>query len=131
MSHTVANEPYEVVLGPTAIRVVLSLPDPSDRKQLADALRAELINGPNAHNELRFDEAVRTYSDRGGGPGKMIYTATPLSFAGYTAVHRRLTKEELKRLRNEQGRSTARQGVYLIDILRAESAFTRTVPRLV
>jgi hypothetical protein len=131
MSHTGVNDAYEVVLGPAAIRTVLSLPGPGERKELADALRTELTNGPNAHNELRFDDAVRTYSDRGAGPGKAVYTATPLSFAGYTAIHRHLTREELKRMRREQGRSTARRGLYLIDILRAESAFTRTVPRLV
>jgi hypothetical protein len=124
-----ANNPYEVVLAPAAIRVVLSLPDPGNRRRLADALRAELIDGPNAHNEFRFDDA--SYSDRGSGPGQVIYTATPLSFAGYTAVHRRLTREEQDRLRQELDRSTAALGVYVFDILRAESAFTRTVPRLV
>jgi hypothetical protein len=122
-----ANRPYEVVLAPAAIRVVLSLPDPDNRGRLADALRAELIDGPNAHNEFRFDDA--SYSDHGAGPGYVIYTATPLSFAGYTAVHRRLTREERDRLRQELDRSTAALGVYVFDILRAESAFTRTVPR--
>ena len=130
MSHSGVNDAYEVVLGPAAIRTVLSLPDPGERKELADALRTELINGPNARNELRFDDAVRAYSDRGAGPGKVVYTATPLSFAVLTAVHRRLTRDELRRLRREQGRSTASRGLYVIDILRAESAFTRTVPRL-
>jgi hypothetical protein len=124
-----ANKPYEVVLGPAAIRVVLGLPDPDNRRRLANALRAELIDGPNAHNEFRFDDA--SYSDRGSDPGQVIYTATPLSFAGYTAVHRRLTREEQDRLRQELDRSTAALGVYVFDILRAESAFIRTVPRLV
>jgi hypothetical protein len=124
-----SNGLYEVVLGPAAIRVVLSLPDPMVRRRLADALRAELANGPNAHNEFSFDDA--SYSDRGAGPGKVFYTATPLSFAGYTAVHRRLTGEELDRLRQEQDRPTAALGVYVFDILRAESAFSRTVPRIV
>ena len=124
-----ANRPYEVVLGPAAIRVILSLPDPVVRRRLADALQNELVNGPNAHNEFSFDDA--SYSDRGAGPGKVFYTATPLSFAGYTAVHRRLTREELDRLRQEQDRSTARLGAYVFDILRAESAFSRTVPRIV
>jgi hypothetical protein len=120
-----AGDVYEITLGPPAIRTVVSLPAPADRKELAAALRTELIDGPNAHNELRFDEALRVYPDRGAGPGKAVYTATPLSFAGYTAVHRRLAREELRRLR-EQGRPTASQGVYVIDILPAESAFTRT-----
>lgn len=122
-----ANVPYEVVLGPAAIRVVLGLPDPVIRRRLADALQAELIDGPNARNEFRFDDA--SYSDRGVGPGQVIYTATPLSFAGYTAVHRRLTSEEQDRLHQELDRSTAALGVYVFDILRAESAFIRTVPR--
>jgi hypothetical protein len=126
MSHTGINDVYEVVLGPAAIRALLSLPDPGDRKELATAVRTELIDGPNAHNELRFDDTLRAYSDLSRAP----YTATPLSFAGYTAVHRRLTREELERLRREQGRPTAGQGVYVIDILRAESAFTHTVPGL-
>jgi hypothetical protein len=121
--------PYEVVLGPAAIRVVLSLPDPVIRRRLADALQAELIDGPSAHNEFRFDDA--SYSDRGADPGEVVYTATPLSFAGYTGVHRRLTGDELDRLHQELGRPTAAMGVYVFDILRAESAFIRTVPRLV
>lgn len=124
-----ANGPYEVVLGPAAIRVVLSLPDPVIRGRLADALEAELVNGPNAHNEFNFDDA--SYSDRGTDPGKVVYTATPLSFAGYTAVHRRLTGEELERLHQEQDRPTAALGVYVFDILRAGSAFSRTVPRII
>jgi hypothetical protein len=120
MSHTETNA-YEVVLGPPAIRAVVSLPDPADRKELGAALRTELMDGPNAHNELRFDKTLRVYSDRARAP----YTATPLSFAGYTAVHRRLTGEELRRLGREQDRLTAGQGVYVIDILPAESAFIR------
>lgn len=123
------SRPYEVVLGPAAIRVVLSLSDPIVRRRLADALGAELVNGPNAHNEYSFDDA--SYSDRGAGPGEVFYTATPLSFAGYTAVHRRLTGEELNRLRQEQDRPTVALGVHVFDILRAESAFNRTVPRIV
>ena len=131
MSYTGVNDAYEVVLGPPAIRTVLGLPDPGERKELADALRTELMNGPNTHNEYTFDSDVRAYSDRGAGPGRAVYTATPLSFAGYTAVHRPLTSEELRRLRREQGASTDALGFYVIDILPAESAFTRTVPRLV
>jgi hypothetical protein len=130
MSHTGVNDSYEVALGPAAIRTVLSLPDPDERERLADALQTELINGPNAHNELRFDSDVRVYSDRAAGQGTAVYTATTLSFAGYTAVHRHMTSEELRQLRQEQGCSTASRGLYVIDILPAESAFTRTVPRL-
>lgn len=131
MSHSGTNETYEVALGPAAIRVILSLSDPGERKELANALRTELIRGPNAHNEYKFDSDVRAYADRGAGQGSTVYTATPLSFAGYTAIHRRLSKEEFRRLRREHGPSPATRGLYVIDILAAESAFSRTVPRLV
>lgn len=122
---------YEVVLAPAAIRTLLSLPEPGDRKELAAALRTELLDGPNASSEFRFDSHVSAYSDHRAGQGKLVYTATPLSFGGYTVVHRQMTTEELKRLREEQGRSTARSGVYVIDILSAESAFTGSAARLV
>lgn len=119
---------YEVVLGTSAIRTVLSLPDP-ERKELAGALRTELLDGPNADKEVRFDSDVKVYSDRGAGPGKAVYTATPLSFAGYTAVHRSMTKEELRRLRRDQGLRVARQGLYVLDILRTESPAVTVPPK--
>jgi|SRR5580704_1389951 hypothetical protein len=131
MTHSWLNSAYDVVLGPAAIRAIVSLPDPSNRKEMADALRTELMNGPNSRSEYKFDSEVQAYFGRTGGGGRVIYTATPLSFDGYTAIHRRLTKEELKRLRHRQRASTAEQGVYVIDILPAESAFSRTVPRAV
>jgi len=120
---------YEVVLAPAAIRTVLSLPGEGDRKELAAVLRTELLGGPNAGSEVKFDSDVLARSDPGKSEGNAVYTATPLSFSGYTAVHRRMTAEELSRLKREQGRSTARRGIYVIDILSAESAFIRrTVP---
>jgi hypothetical protein len=129
MSHIGVGEAYEVVLGPAAIRAVLGFPDPGDRKGLADALRTELINGPNAEREYTFESDSRSYSDRGAGPKPATYTAIPLSFAAHAAVYRPLTPDELRRLKQEQGRSVARRGFYVVDILPAESAFTRSVPR--
>lgn len=129
MSDTGAGDAYEVVLGPAAIRAVLNLPDPGDRKLLAAALRTELINGPNAQYEYTFESDIRNYSDRGAGPKPVTYKAIPLSFAAYTAVHRSLTVAELRRLKREQGRSGPGRGFYVVDILAAESGFTRTVPR--
>lgn len=131
MTHIWVNGAYEVALGPAAVRTILGLPDPGERDELAGTLRTELLNGPNAHNDYTFDSDARTYSDPEAASGKAVYTATPLSFAGYTAIHRPLTSEELERLRREQGLSTAELGFYVIDILPAESAFTRGVPRLV
>jgi hypothetical protein len=119
---------YEVVLGPAAIRTVLSLPEP-ERKELADALRTELLNGPNAGKVAWFDADMRV-CDGTCGPGDVVYTGTPLSFGAYVALHRSMTAEELKRLRREQGRRVAGQGFYVLDILHPAAAFMRR-PRLV
>ena len=115
---------YEVVPGPAAIRTILGLSDP-ERKELADALRTELLDGPNAGKEARFDGDMRPC-----GPEDVVYTATPLSFGAYVALHRPMTKEELKQLRRDQGRGVAGRGFYVLDILSPGSAFTRG-PRLV
>jgi hypothetical protein len=114
---------YEVMPGPAAIRTILSLSDP-ERKELADALRTELLDGPNASKEARFDGDMRAC-----GPGDAVYTGTPLSFGAYVAIHRPMTKEELKRLRQEQGPKIAGRGFYVLDILSPSAAFTRG-PRL-
>jgi hypothetical protein len=120
---------YEVVLGPAAIRTVLSLLEPA-RKELADALRTELLDGPNADKEVRFDGDMRV-CDQTCGPDDVVYTGTPLSFDAYIALHRPMTREELQRLRREQGRRrVAAQGFFVPDILHPATAFTRG-PRLV
>ena len=124
MSHTGTDSAYEVVLGPAAIRAVLSLPD-RERKELAAALRTELLDGPNADKEARFDADMRA-SDGPDG----VYTGTPLSFGACVALHRPMTKEELRRLKREQGRRVAIQGFYVVDILHPATAF-RSGPRLV
>lgn len=121
------NRPYEVVPGPAAIRTILSMAR-QDREGLAEALRTELLDGPNAGKEFRFDSDVRACRP-GVKPNGQVYTATPLSFAGCTAIHRRLTSDEITRLRKEESRSVAKRGVYVIDILPAESAFGRPGPR--
>ncbi len=113
---------YEVVLGPAARRAVLSLRTDKDKAELADSLRQELYRGPNASKEYRFDSALE---------GGKEYTATPLSFDGYTTVHRRLTAAELRRLRREQGHPVARIGFYVLDILPPESGVNRRRPLLV
>jgi hypothetical protein len=116
---------YEVTLGPAAIRVILGL---RDRKELADALRTELLDGPNASKELRFDLDAIAQADP-HAPSR-VYTATPLCFDGYTALHRPMTRGELSRLGREQGRQVADRGFYVLDILSAESGFTRGPRRL-
>lgn len=117
---------YAVVLAPAAIRFVMVL-RAEDREELADTLRAELMDGPNAANEipLRFDSDGIVDP---GVPGGVDYTVTPLSFNGYSAVHRPMTSAELRRLRLERGGPVNGPGIYVIDILTAESAFRR--PRL-
>jgi hypothetical protein len=119
---------YDVVPGPAAIRTILGLSDP-ERKELADALRTELLDGPNADKEARFDRDMRP-CDQACGPDDVVYTGTPLSFGAYVALHRPMTKEELKQLRREQGRGVAGRGFYVLDILPPATAFTRG-PRLV
>jgi hypothetical protein len=118
---------YEVVLGPAAIRAVLGLPDP-ERKELAEALRTELLDGPNADKEARFDADMRA-CDNTCQPGDVVYRGTPLSFGSYVAVHRFMTRDELRRLRREQGHRVAALGFYVLEILHPASAFTRS-PRL-
>jgi hypothetical protein len=117
---------YEVTLGPAAVRAMRSLRDPHDQKELADALRTELADGPNAGKEVRCDcygnvqAAVEPCTLRG-----VIYTATPLSFNAYTAFHRPMTTGELRRLMREQRRPAAERGFHVIDILAAEAGFSR------
>jgi hypothetical protein len=124
------SDAYEVTLGPAAVRFVLAV-SPKDRADLADALRQELASGgPNSEKEFRFDSygSAVTSADP-GAPDSAVYTATPISFRGCTVIHRQMAVEELMRLSREQGRSTARRGIYVIDILSAESAFHRSVAR--
>jgi hypothetical protein len=119
---------YEVTFGPAAIRVFLGLPE-AERKELAEALRTELVNGPNADKEARFDADLRA-CDSTSGSGDVVYRATPLSFHAYVAVHRPMTRDDLRRLRREQNRRVAGQGFYVLDVLHPATAFTRG-PRLV
>jgi hypothetical protein len=114
---------YEVTLGPAAERVVLSL-HPRSRRALADALRRDLLNGPHADQavELKFDSTDYFDPDI---PSEATYTAIPISFDGYVAVHRPMTEMELKRLRHELGQSVESLGFYVVDLLAPESGFIR------
>jgi hypothetical protein len=112
MPHIGINSAYEVTLGPAAIRTIRNLPY-QHRIILARVLGTELEDGPNADKELKLD------------CGSAQYTATPLSFKAYTAVHRHMTAGELGRLSRKQGRPVAALGFYVIEIRSAESAFAR------
>jgi hypothetical protein len=103
---------YEIVLGSAAIRTIERLPEP-EQGALADALRTELVDGPNVKAALLFVCEIGQY------------TATPLSFKAYTAVHRPMTEGELSRLSREQQRPTAETGFYVPEIRGGESAFIR------
>jgi hypothetical protein len=83
---------YEVALGPGTIEAIFSLPGP-DQKKLALALRTELIDGQ---------------------------TVTRLSFDSYVAIHRSLTREELRQLRLQggRGRPVAACGFYVEELSR-------------
>jgi hypothetical protein len=88
-----------------------------------------LLDGPNADKEARFDGDMRP-CDHTCGPNDVVYTGTPLSFDAYVALHRPMDKEELRRLRREQGRRVAAQGFFVPEILHPATAFTHG-PRLV
>jgi hypothetical protein len=113
---------YEISMGPAAIRSVLSLPY-ADRKGLADALRTELLDGPNASREVAFDVDSRL-------GGKRVYTAVPLTFDAYVAIFRPMDRTELRRLGKEQQRRVAAKGFFVLDLLEPGAAFGRG-PRLV
>lgn len=100
---------YEVALGPIVKRFVLSASNDL-RKHLADCLRVELQNGPNAGAALPL--AIDGVS----------YTALPLSCGGLVAIFRPLTREELSRLRRERGRKTSKHGFLIVDLLPPGSA---------
>jgi hypothetical protein len=111
---------YELVLAPAAVRALLSLSDPA-RMALAVGLGTELLNGPNARKEAFYDADLRTCRRE-----KAVYTATPLSYDAFVAVHRPLSEDELARLRREKGRRRAlARGFHVLDILHLTTAFTR------
>jgi len=123
MAYMWQEDAYEVVLAPAASRVIVGLRR-ADQEGLDQALAAELRNGPNAAKEVRFDSSI----DADVMPSEAehaVYTATPLSFCGYTALHRPMTPTELDRLAKQEDRATADEGYYVIDILPAETAFRR------
>ena len=76
---------YELVLAPAAVRALLSLSDPA-RTELAGALGTELLNGPNVRKEAFYDADLRACRRE-----KAVYTATPLSYDAFVAVHRPLS----------------------------------------
>jgi hypothetical protein len=117
---------YVVMLGPAALRAIGGLRW-SDRAELRTALRTELIDGPNAACEFSIMVSSEIQEGRSNGADR-VYTATPLSFRGYTAIHRCMTSGELDRLAAEQDRSAPELGRLVADILPAESAFTRLRP---
>jgi hypothetical protein len=116
------TDDYELIFGPAAERVILSLTDPGP---LADSLSSELWEGPNSDKEVRYpgDELNDDYD--GTVPVDAIYTATPLSFGAYTAVHRPMTKRELALLQAQERRRVASRGFLVLDILAAETAVAR------
>ena len=111
---------YELVLAPAAVRAVLSLRDPA-RMELAVVIGTELLNGPNARKEAFYDADLRACRRE-----RAVYTATPLSYDAFVAVHRPLSADELARLRREKGRRrTFAGGFHVLDILHLTTAFTR------
>ena len=117
---------YIMRLAPAAERIVHGL-EPYDQRELRHVLSTELADGPNADKEIRFDPDVtaRIFADHDAPDGRVYYTATPLSFKAYTAIHRPMTGDELDRAAREDGNGDIGLGFVVFDILAAESAFTR------
>ena len=66
---------------------------------------------------IRVDDADAMYAEvqqRGAG---IDYTMTPLTFGGYTAIHRLTTAAEIKRAAEESSRAPASRGFYVLDVL--------------
>jgi hypothetical protein len=119
---------YEVILGPAAIRAILGMSSPGEHIKLATALRAELAGGFCTGKEVRLDaDGNPCLPGALVLPGEKVYTATPLSFRGCTALHRPMTGEELDRLQREQGRPVAGRGFYVIGLLDGLSASKFTI----
>lgn len=118
--------PYIVKLAPAAERFVRNL-ERYDQQELGRALAEELIDGPNADKEVRFDADGRpqAYPDPGSPGDVVFYTATPLSFKAYTAIHRPMTRDELRRTAAGKSSLAGDRGFYVFAILPAESAFIR------
>lgn len=120
---------YEIVLAPAAQRAVAGMPAAA-RKGVTAALEKELVDGPNAAVEVRFGSSM--WADDEPRPDDVVYTATPLSFGGHTAIHRPMTSAELSKRARQAGQGGERNGravFYVIDVLSAESAF-RPWPRV-
>jgi hypothetical protein len=94
-----------VYLSPAAKAVVLSLAHQEDTDALADCMREELDNGPNASREHHIDVQGRQY------------TATPLS-CGYVVVHRPMNRLERERLSDR----LVAKAFFVLDILSPETA---------
>jgi hypothetical protein len=115
---------YIVVLGPAATRIIQSL-NHFDQRELKRVLNDELADGPNADKEVRFDS--HGHAQRGGDrarPGRLYYTATPLSHRAYTAIHRPMSTAELSMATRARRDQATDLGFYVLDILVADSAFT-------
>ncbi|MDH6607325.1 hypothetical protein M2164_002960 [Streptomyces sp. SAI-208] len=97
------HQSYEYVLSPQAENAIADW-EPEYRWNLYDALSVELLNGPNEKSEWSFDHGGHTY------------TATPLSYLGITAVHRRMTAKE------RQAFELPRPVFYVCDLISIEWA---------
>jgi hypothetical protein len=104
-----------IMLAAAAVTMMRQLPDPV-REELAEALETELEESPNSGIEVTFRREAP--ADPESLAGAVSYTATPLSAFGYTAIHRRLTADEIGR-QQEDDQPTADQGFYVLDILPA------------
>ena len=113
---------YAVVLGPAAQRVLKSVTQPV-AEGICNSLLTELRKGPNSKLEIRFDSSIGG-DTLPGSSGETVYTATPLNFGAFTALHRPLRAAEIERMRGQHG-GLEDSGYYVVDLLPPETAFRR------
>jgi hypothetical protein len=94
-----------------------------DQWELNQVLGDELINGPNAGNEIRFDSRGHAPPCDDGSCAKRVYIATLVSYKAYLVIHRPLTAQELAMASQDRRDMPHDLGLYILDILAADPRF--------
>jgi hypothetical protein len=105
-----ADNTYEIVLGPAALLVIVHMRTDKIKEELADALRVELEHSENPRTEATY--------------GNVRCSQQVLS-TGYTAVFNPMQTKELRDLSRQEGRKTLSKGYYVFDLLSADKAIIR------
>ena len=113
---------YTFVLGPAAKRFMQDLTS-LDQRELNQVLEDELVNGPNADKEIRFDSDGHAPPCGKGACADRVYIATLVSYRAYLVIHRPLTAQELGMASQVRPDIANDLGLYILDILAADPRF--------